>query len=206
MMEKITLLIADDHDMFRQGLLSLLSSNQKLDIIAQASNGTEALELIQQYKPDVAILDMTMPGLSGVELCREIKQQGLSTRTIILTMHDDLLLAQEVMQSGASGFVLKDNTFEEVVTAIECANKNESYMSPSIEVRMDQGEDKISPLSFREQEVLRMLAEGITVKVIAAKLDVSTKSIDTYRQRLMRKLGAENSAQLIQYAVKRSLV
>lgn len=206
MMEKITLLIADDHDMFRQGLLSLLSGNKNLDIVAQASNGTEALELIQQHKPDVAILDMTMPGLSGVELCRIIKQQGLSTRTIILTMHDDLLLAQEVMQSGASGFVLKDNTFDEVVTAIECAHKNENYMSPSIQARMDQGEDKISPLSFREQEVLRMLAEGVTVKVIAAKLDVSTKSIDTYRQRLMRKLGAENSAQLIQYAVKRSLV
>jgi DNA-binding NarL/FixJ family response regulator len=205
-MKKITLLIADDHDMFRQGLLSLLSGNQNLDIIAQASNGTEALELIQQHKPDVAILDMTMPGLSGVELCRIIKQQGLSTRTIILTMHDDLLLAHEVMQSGACGFVLKDNTFDEVVTAIECANKNENYMSPSIQARMDQGDDKISPLSFREQEVLRMLAEGVTVKVIAAKLDVSTKSIDTYRQRLMRKLGAENSAQLIQYAVKRSLV
>jgi len=205
-MKKITLLIADDHDMFRQGLLSLLSSNQNLDIIAQASNGIEALELIQQHKPDVAILDMTMPGLSGVELCRKIKHQGLSTRTIILTMHDDLLLAQEVMQSGACGFVLKDNTFDEVVNAIECAHKNENYMSPSIQARMDQGDDKVSPLSFREQEVLRMLAEGVTVKVIAAKLDVSTKSIDTYRQRLMRKLGAENSAQLIQYAVKRSLV
>jgi len=205
-MKKITLLIADDHDMFRQGLLSLLSSNQNLDIIAQASNGIEALELIQEHKPDVAILDMTMPGLSGVELCRKIKHQGLSTRTIILTMHDDLLLAQEVMQSGACGFVLKDNTFDEVVNAIECAHKNENYMSPSIQARMDQGDDKVSPLSFREQEVLRMLAEGVTVKVIAAKLDVSTKSIDTYRQRLMRKLGAENSAQLIQYAVKRSLV
>jgi two-component system nitrate/nitrite response regulator NarL len=205
-MKKITLLIADDHDMFRQGLLSLLSGNQHLDIIAQASNGTEALELIQQHKPDVAILDMTMPGLSGVELCRIVKQQGLSTRTIILTMHDDLLLAQEVMQSGSYGFVLKDNTFDEVVTAIECAYKSEGYMSPSIQARMDQGEDKISPLSFREQEVLRMLAEGVTVKVIASKLDVSTKSIDTYRQRLMRKLGAENSAHLIQYAVKRSLV
>jgi DNA-binding NarL/FixJ family response regulator len=205
-MKKITLLIADDHDMFRQGLLSLLSGNKNLDIIAQASNGTEALELIQQHKPDVVILDMTMPGLSGIELCRKIKQQGLSTRTIILTMHDDLLLAQEVMQSGACGFVLKDNTFDEVVTAIECANKNENYMSPSIQTRMDQGEVKILPLSFREKEVLRMLAEGVTVKVIAAKLDVSTKSIDTYRQRLMKKLGAENSAQLIQYAVKRSLV
>ena len=205
-MKKITLLIADDHDMFRQGLLSLLSSNQNLDIIAQASNGTEALELIQEHKPDVAILDMTMPGLSGVEVCQKVKQQGLSTRTIVLTMHDDLLLAQEVMLSGASGFVLKDNTFDEVVTAIESAYKNENYMSPSIQARMDQGDNKISPLSFREQEVLRMLAEGVTVKVIAVKLDVSTKSIDTYRQRLMRKLGAENSAQLIQYAVRRSLI
>jgi DNA-binding NarL/FixJ family response regulator len=205
-MKKITLLIADDHNMFRQGLCGLLSSNKDLDIIAQASNGTEALELIQQHKPDVAILDMTMPGLSGVEVCREIKQQGLSTRTIILTMHDDLLLAQEVMQSGACGFVLKDNTFEEVVTAIECAYKKESFMSPSIQARMDQGDDKLIPLSFRELEVLRLLAEGITVKVIAAKLNVSTKSVDTYRQRLMKKLGADNSAQLIQYAVRRSLI
>lgn len=205
-MKKITLLIADDHDMFRQGLSGLLSSNQNLDIISQASNGFEALELIQAHKPDVAIIDMTMPGLSGLELCCKIKQQNLSTRPIILTMHDDLLLAQEVMQSGACGFVLKDNTFDEVVAAIECAYKSEIYMSPSIKARMDQGEDKVLPLSFREQEVLRLLAEGITVKVIAAKLDVSTKSIDTYRQRLMKKLGADNSAQLIQYAVKRSLV
>lgn len=205
-MEKITLLIADDHNMFRQGLCGLLSSNSNLEIVAQASNGTEALELIQAHKPDVAILDMTMPGLSGIELCRKIKQQDLSTRSIVLTMHDDLLLAQEVMQSGACGFVLKDNTFEEVVTAIKYAYKKESFMSPSIQARMDQGDDKLIPLSFREQEVLRLLAEGITVKVIAAKLDVSTKSIDTYRQRLMRKLGAENSAQLIQYAVKRSLI
>lgn len=205
-MKKITLLIADDHDMFRQGLIGLLNTNENLDIIAQASNGTEALELIRTHKPDVAILDMTMPGMSGVEICRKIKEDYLSTQAIILTMHDDLLLAQEVMQSGAYGFVLKDNTFDEVVTAIECANRKEDYISPSIQERMNKGKDKISPLSFREQEVLRMLAEGVTVKVIAAKLDVSTKSIDTYRQRLMRKLGADNSAQLIQYAVKRSLV
>lgn len=205
-MKKITLLIADDHDMFRQGLCSLLSSNTHLDIVAQANNGADAFESIRQHQPDVAILDMTMPGLSGVEVCRKVKQQELVTRTIILTMHDDLLLAQEVMQSGASGFVLKDNTFDEVVTAIESANRKEDYVSPSIQERMSKGQDKISPLSFREQEVLRMLAEGVTVKVIAAKLDVSTKSVDTYRQRLMRKLGADNSAQLIQYAVRRSLV
>ena len=205
-MKKITLLIADDHDMFRQGLCSLLSSNTHLDIVAQANNGADAFESIRQHQPDVAILDMTMPGLSGVEVCRKVKQQELVTRTIILTMHDDLLLTQEVMQSGASGFVLKDNTFDEVVTAIESANRKEDYVSPSIQERMSKGQDKISPLSFREQEVLRMLAEGVTVKVIAAKLDVSTKSVDTYRQRLMRKLGADNSAQLIQYAVRRSLV
>ena len=205
-MKKITLLIADDHDMFRQGLCGLLSSNTHLDIVAQANNGADAFESIRQHQPDVAILDMTMPGLSGVEVCRKVKQQELVTRTIILTMHDDLLLAQEVMQSGASGFVLKDNTFDEVVTAIESANRKEDYVSPSIQERMSKGQDKISPLSFREQEVLRMLAEGVTVKVIAAKLDVSTKSVDTYRQRLMRKLGADNSAQLIQYAVRRSLV
>jgi DNA-binding NarL/FixJ family response regulator len=205
-MKNITLLLADDHDLFRQGLSSLLLSSPHLEILAQVDDGNKALQGIKLHQPDVALLDMTMPGMTGMQVCRELQQLNLPTKVVILTMHDDLLLAQEIMQSGASGFVLKDNTFEEVIDAINCANRGEIYISPSISERLAQSEDKISPLSARELDVLRMLAEGMTVKYIAAQLGVSTKSVDTYRQRLLNKLGATNSAQLIQYAVRRSLI
>jgi two-component system response regulator NreC len=205
-MKNITLLLADDHDMFRQGLSSLLLSSPHLEILAQVDDGNKALQGIKRHQPDVALLDMTMPGMTGMQVCRELQQLYLPTQVVILTMHDDLLLAHEIMQSGACGFVLKDNTFEEVIDAINCASRGEIYISPSMSERLTQSEDKISPLSARELDVLRMLAEGMTVKFIAAQLGVSTKSIDTYRQRLLNKLGATNSAQLIQYAVRRSLI
>lgn len=205
-MKNITLLLADDHELFRQGLSSLLLSSPHLEILAQVDDGNKALHGIKLHQPDVALLDMTMPGMTGLQVCRELQQLDLPTKVVILTMHDDLLLAQEIMQSGASGFVLKDNTFDEVIDAINCASRGEIYISPSMSERLTQREDKISPLSARELDVLRMLAEGMTVKSIAAQLDVSTKSIDTYRQRLLKKLGAKNSAQLIQYAVRRSLI
>ena len=205
-MKNITLLLADDHDLFRQGLSSLLLSSSHLEILAQVDDGNKALQGIKRHQPDVALLDMTMPGMTGLQVCRELQQLGLPTKVVILTMHDDLLLAQEILQSGASGFVLKDNTFDEVIDAINCANRGEVYISPSMSERLTQSEDKILPLSARELDVLRMLAEGMTVKYIAAQLDVSTKSVDTYRQRLLKKLDAKNSAQLIQYAVRRSLI
>ncbi len=205
-MKNITLLLADDHDLFRQGLSSLLLSSPHLEILAQVDDGNKALQGIKRHQPDVALLDMTMPGMTGLQVCRELQQLGLPTKVVILTMHDDLLLAQEILQSGASGFVLKDNTFDEVIDAINCANRGEVYISPSMSERLTQSEDKILPLSARELDVLRMLAEGMTVKYIAAQLDVSTKSVDTYRQRLLKKLDAKNSAQLIQYAVRRSLI
>jgi len=205
-MKNITLLLADDHELFRQGLSSLLLSSPHLEILAQVDDGNKALHGIKLHQPDVALLDMTMPGMTGLQVCRELQQLDLPTKVVILTMHDDLLLVQEIMQSGASGFVLKDNTFDEVIDAINCANRGEVYISPSMSERLTQSEDKILPLSARELDVLRMLAEGMTVKYIAAQLGVSTKSVDTYRQRLLKKLDAKNSAQLIQYAVRRSLI
>ena len=204
-MNRITLLLADDHDLFREGVAGLLSSQENLHVIAQEKTGVDALATIREMNPTVALLDISMPDMTGLDVCRAIQEEKLTTQSIILTMHDDRLLMQEAMQRGAQGYLLKDNTFDEVIEAIHTVAQGGQFVSPSLAEQVEDTE-KLAPLSSREKEVLRMIAEGETVKVIANKLDVSTKSIDTYRQRLMRKLGAKNSAQLIQYAVKRSLV
>ena len=202
----LSLLIADDHDIFRQGLAALLADNSRLSVVAQAKNGKDALLQIKKYKPDVAILDVTMPGMNGVEVCEQVLEKELPTQIIILTMHDDVLLVQEALAAGAKGFLIKDNTFEEVMLAIETVSSNGVYLSRAIKRSLRQEKNNLTPLSNREQEVLCLIAGGHTIRDIAQNLGVSTKSVDTYRARLLKKIGANNSAQLIQYAVKRSLV
>lgn len=206
MKNKFKVLLADDHDLFRQGLASLLQNHDLVADINQVKTGSEALEFIVKQEPDIAILDVTMPILSGLEVCQQLQDENVKTRCMILTMHDDPLLAMEALQYGASGYMLKDNTFEEMKQAIECIMNNDTFLSPSIAVHLKNNPNKTIPLSMREREVLQRMASGASVKIIAADMNVSSKTIDTYRQRLLKKLCVENTAQLIQYAAKRSLI
>lgn len=202
----LRVVVADDHDMFRQGLVSLLKTLEHIEVVGQAKDGEQALVEIKRLEPDLALLDVSMPKLNGLEVCRNALSAKLDTAFVILTMHDDLLLAQEAFDAGAEGFLLKDNTFDEVAKAIDRVSRGKGYVSDTLRNRLQLSKHEYQALSERELEVLTLLAKGETVKNIAAKLDVSTSSIDTYRTRITRKLNLKTSAELIQYAITRALI
>ena len=200
----IRLLLADDHAIFLQGLIQLLANWPEVEVVAEAADGREAWELILEYKPDVAIVDLKMPHMSGIEIATQISAQGLSTRIVLLTMHDEPALALEAEQAGVGGYVLKDNTFEELSNAIKTVVSGQWYMSPSVSqklqaFRLNSGGATLSP---REREVLKWIASGLSNKAIARELDISPKTVETHRDRLMSKLNLHSVAELVRYAVQ----
>jgi len=206
----IKVIIADDHVIFRQGLLKLLQSATDIAVIGEAGEGHESLGLIKKEKPDVAVLDISMPGLNGIEIVKEIEILGLATNVIFLTMHNDPLTAKKAMQSNALGYVLKDDAFEDLLYAIRAAASGRTFISPSISEKiLKSGKSKEIEnriLTEREQEVLRLIALGLTNKKIAEKLVISVKTVDTHRTRILQKLGAHTAADLVRYAIKIGLI
>jgi len=206
----IKVIIADDHVIFRQGLLKLLQSATDIAVIGEAGEGHESLGLIKNEKPDVAILDISMPGLTGIEIVQEIKMLGLATNVIFLTMHNDPLTAKKAMQSNALGYVLKDDAFEDLLYAIRTVALGKTFISPSISEKiLKSGKPKETDkriLTEREQEVLRLIALGLTNKKIAEKLVISVKTVDTHRTRILQKLDAHTAADLVRYAIKIGLI
>jgi DNA-binding NarL/FixJ family response regulator len=200
----IRLLLADDHAIFRQGLARLLDTWPEAKVMAEAADGQEAWEMILRHKPDLAIVDIKMPQLSGIKIAKQVRAQGLSTRIVLLTMHDEPALALEAEHAGVHGYVLKDNTFEELTKAIETVASGRRYMSPSVSeklhaFRLNSGGVTLSP---REREVLKLIASGLSNKVIARELDISPKTVETHRNRLMTKLNLHSVAELVRYAVQ----
>jgi len=206
----IKVIIADDHVIFRQGLLKLLQSATDIAVIGEAGEGHESLGLIKKEKPDVAVLDISMPGLSGIEIVKEIEMLGLAAKVVFLTMHNDPLTAKKAMQSNALGYVLKDDAFEDLLYAIRAAASGRTFISPSISEKILKSgkpkeiENRI--LTEREQEVLRLIALGLTNKKIAEKLVISVKTVDTHRTRILQKLDAHTAADLVRYAIKIGLI
>lgn len=201
-------LIADDHKIFRQGLISLLSSSSGLNIVAETGTGWEAWELIQREEPDIAVLDFRMPGLTGIEIAKKISEHKLMTRVILLTMHDDPSLIAEAKSVGISGYVLKDNAFENLVSAVVTVSNEQSFTTTEVE---DQHQayhlDGAKPgLSNRERLVLTAIAKGFTNKEIARSLEISPKTVDTYRGRIMDKLDLHSIAELTRHALRVGLV
>jgi DNA-binding NarL/FixJ family response regulator len=206
----IKVIIADDHVIFRQGLLKLLQSATDIAVIGEAGEGHESLGLIKKEKPDVAILDISMPGLSGIEIVKEIEMLGLAAKVVFLTMHNDPLTAKKAMQSNALGYVLKDDAFEDLLYAIRTVALGKTFISPSISEKiLKSGKPKETDkriLTEREQEVLRLIALGLTNKKIAEKLVISVKTVDTHRTRILQKLDAHTAADLVRYAIKIGLI
>ena len=206
----IKVIIADDHVIFRQGLLKLLQSATDIVVIGEAGEGHESLGLIKKEKPDVAILDISMPGLSGIEIVKEIEMLGLAAKVVFLTMHNDPLTAKKAMQSNALGYVLKDDAFEDLLYAIQAAASGRTFISTSISEKiLKSGKPKETDkriLTEREQEVLRLIALGLTNKKIAEKLVISVKTVDTHRTRILQKLDAHTAADLVRYAIKIGLI
>ena len=200
----IRLLLADDHAIFLQGLTRLLDAWPEAEIVAKAADGQEAWEQILLHRPDVAVVDIKMPLMSGIEIAEQVRARGLSTRVVVLTMHDEPALALEAEQAGVQGYVLKDDTFEELSKAIEKVVSGRQYMSSTVSkslhaFRLSSGGVTLSP---REREVLKLIASGLSSKAIARELDISPKTVETHRSRLMTKLDLHSIAELVRYAVE----
>jgi len=214
----ISLMLADDHNIFRTGLKSLLGQEEDLEVIAETDDGAGAVELAVSLTPDVALLDISMPTLSGIEAARRITSESPGTRVIILSMHTTKEYVSAALMAGASGFLSKSCTHTDLLQAIHDVVGGKHYLSPTISsslielVTTAPAEPQPAParadnqLSRRENEVLRLLAEGNCTKEVAARLGISTKTVESYRLNLMKKLNIVNMANLVRYAIREGIV
>ena len=210
----IRILLADDHKITREGLGSLISKQSDMEVVAEAENGREAVGLAKDLRPDVIIMDVSMPGLTGIEATKQILSENENVKIIALSMHSDNLFVSEMLKSGASGYMLKDCAFEELDRAIRAVVGGNIYLSPMISGivvedylrklnKTDGGESGI--LSDREREVLQLLAEGQSMKQIGLKLFISAKTVETHRRQIMNKLDMYTVAELTKYAIRKGL-
>ncbi len=215
-MKKIRILLADDHTILRSGLRLLLESQPDFEVVAEASDGRQAVELAEARRPDIAILDITMPLLNGIEAARQISAKLPATGIIILSMHADESYVLRSLQSGIRGYLLKDSSDADVIGAVRAVHNGKAFLSPDISRMIVENysahllstpaDDSYDQLSTREREVLQLLAEGRSSKEAAAILSVSTSTIETHRNKIFQKLNLHSLPDLILYAVRRGLV
>jgi two-component system response regulator NreC len=206
----VRILLADDHAVIRDGLRSLLSSDG-LQVVAQATDGREAVRLAREFRPDLAILDVAMPLLNGIDAAREIGSASPKTQAILLTVHSEDQYVLEAVRAGIRGYVLKTQVTEDLMRAIREVAGGALYLSPSVSETVlsalrAKSHASADPLTPREREVLRLIAEGNTTKQVAQKLGVSAKTADAHRTRLMAKLDIHETASLVRYAIRRGLI
>lgn len=203
------LLLADDHEMFRDGLTRLLSAHS-FEVVGEASDGREAVRLARRLQPDIAILDITMPELNGIDTAREVLRAAPRTRVIVLTMHTEDAYLLEALRAGARGYVLKSLGIEALLEALRQVSEGEVYLSPGLSRALVEsyayGEKRSDPLTPREREVLQLVAEGKTTREIAASLTIGFKTADTHRQNIMSKLAIHDTAGLVRYAIRHHLI
>jgi len=211
----ITLVLADDHQVVRQGMRMLLEAQPDFQVVGEASNGLETLRLIESLEPDVAVLDLMMPGLTGLELVREIEQISSPTRIIVFSMYSNEPYVLEALQHGAAGYVLKDAPTDELVRAVREAMAGRRYLSAALSERAIQAYlestqmDELDPyetLTRREREVLHLGAEGYSNQQIAEQFSISPRTVETHRANLMRKLGLASQTELVRYALQKGIL
>lgn len=204
----ITLLLADDHAVMREGLRLLLAAQTDLKIIAEAGNGVDALDSIASQKPDVALLDISMPGISGMDVLRTVIAQKRNTRIVLLSMHDNPQVAAEAMATGAAGYVMKGGSAADIVQAIRLAARGQTFLSPAlaqaVQRQLERGieQSPLALLSSRERQVLQLVVEGKSSSEIGTLLHLSPKTVDTYRSRLMQKLEVSDVPALVRLAIR----
>jgi two-component system response regulator NreC len=210
----IRILIADDHGVLRAGLRALLNAETDMEVIGEAAEGQAALRMAEELKPDVALLDLSMPGLGGIEITRLLKTASPAVRVLILTVHEDESLLREAMRSGASGYITKRAIEAELINAVRSVWRGDLYVHPSMTRALLEGlspnsaaaDEPVEPLTAREIEVLQFLAQGYTNRQIAEELCISTRTVESHRANLMGKLGLHGRVALVRYARERGLL
>ncbi len=212
-MRPVHILLADDHEVVRKGLRALLETQPGWKVIAEATDGREAVDKAQSMHPDVAIVDIGMPSLNGLEATRQIVKKAPRTRVLVLTMHDTNPLIQQVVKAGARGYVLKSDVASDLVSAVDALTRDQTFFTSKVsQIILDRyvGKSDVpenvadpdSPLTPREREVVQLLAEGKSSKEVAAVLGISVKTAETHRINLMRKLDCHSVAEVVRYAVR----
>ena len=204
------ILIADDHTLVRAGLRRVLESFDQVTVVAEASSGREALELADRHVLDVALLDLSMPDGNGLETTQELKKRYPAMAVVLISMHTDLAHVREALNRGANAYVVKDGAVAELELALRAATAGQTFLSPQISGRMvndlllGQGRDGITALSPRQRDILLRLGRGETSKEIAGHLDISVKTVETHRKRMMETLGCKRASELLRVAMKYS--
>jgi DNA-binding NarL/FixJ family response regulator len=213
-MKKIRVMIADDFEMVRAGLSSILAKQNDVEVIGEVTNGLEAVRFVAEHSPDVVIMDLTMPVMNGVEATRQIVAQSPKVKVIALSIHYDHSIVAEVLKAGASGYLLKDSASDELVTAVRTSQRGETYLSSKVTQVLvstfvrNPGEGSkptFSPLSSKQRGVLQLLAEGKSNKEVASCLSISPKTVEAHRAQIMEKLQIHTIAGLTKYAIREGL-
>ena len=215
-MSSLRLLLADDHTVVRQGLRKVLEECPHWQVVAEAGDGREAVRQAEELKPDVAIIDVAMPLLNGIETTRQIVRRSPGTRVLVLSMHSDEAYVNQILKAGATGYLLKDSADVDLLQAVDAVSKGKSFFSPGIAKVMlddyvrqlaDKGiTDRYESLSEREREIFQLIAEGKANKEIAALLCISPSTVETHRARIMEKLDLHSAAEIVLYAVRRGVI
>lgn len=211
---KMRVLIADDHTMVRESLVGVLRAEADIEVVAQAADGIEALEQAELTRPDVVVADLSMPRLNGIEVVRRLRERLPDTRVLVLTMHQEDEYVLQAVRAGAAGYLVKDSAASELVAAVRQLHAGRGYFGPRASQALAEqvqhpergAEDPYGRLTAREREVFHLIAEGLTTKEIARRLDISVKTAENHRGRVLEKLGVRNTAELVRYALRKGLL
>jgi DNA-binding NarL/FixJ family response regulator len=214
----VRLLVADDHEIVRKGLRALLEAEAGWEVVAEAVNGKDAVEKVKQIKPDVAILDISMPLLNGLEAARQIVKSLEHTKVLVLTVHDADPLIQQVLEAGARGYMLKSDAGRDLVIAVDALRRNKTFFTPKVAQMVLEGyldknpKETVPPeggrfrLTSRQKEIVQLLAEGKSSKEVASALGLSVKTAETHRANIMRRLDCHSVTALVRYAIRNHII
>jgi len=215
-MARIRVFLTDDHTLFRQGVRTLISAEPDMEVVGEAANAGDAVALAEQIHPDVVLMDIGMAGMSSFEATRQIRRHRAGTQVLFLSMYDDEDYLAECVEVGAGGYLLKDSPADQLLTAIREVQRGGNYLSPRLLTRLVDDfrmqskspirQPRFGTLTKREREILKLLAEGKSVKEIATAFDLSVKTVEAHKFNLMRKLDIHNKAQLVQYAIQKKII